>query len=121
MEPIVRLSRDRRTCGSHTLTVGECQPELVHDFPGGAPRYIQRSRGYRATLVNGQINDLEGEHTGVRVRGTSTPGIGSGLVSDRQRLIRARYDSGVYSSTDSAKIDPERAAGRLYPVVRPCP
>ncbi len=48
------------------LTVGECQPELVHDFPGGAPRYIQRSRGYRATLVNGQINVLDGEHTGVR-------------------------------------------------------
>lgn len=47
-------------------TVSECQPELVHDFPGGAPRYIQRSRGYRATIVNGQVNVLEGEHTGVR-------------------------------------------------------
>ena len=25
--------------------VAERQPELVHDFPGGAPRYIQRSMG----------------------------------------------------------------------------
>jgi N-acyl-D-aspartate/D-glutamate deacylase len=46
--------------------VAECQPEIVHDFPGGAPRFIQRSRGYKATLVNGRINVLEGEHTGVR-------------------------------------------------------
>jgi N-acyl-D-aspartate/D-glutamate deacylase len=30
--------------------VAECQPELVHDFPGGAPRYIQRCQrsGQRA-------------------------------------------------------------------------
>ncbi len=46
--------------------VTELQPEIVHDFPGGAPRYIQRSRGYRATLVNGQVNVLEGQHTGAR-------------------------------------------------------
>jgi N-acyl-D-aspartate/D-glutamate deacylase len=46
--------------------VAECQPELVHDFPGGAPRYIQRSRGYKATLVNGQVSVLDGEHTGTR-------------------------------------------------------
>lgn len=49
--------------------VAECHPELVHDFPGGAPRYIQRSRGYRATIVNGQVSVLEGEHTGVRAGG----------------------------------------------------
>jgi len=46
--------------------VSELQPEIVNDFPGGAPRYIQRSRGYRATLVNGQVNVRDGEHTGVR-------------------------------------------------------
>jgi N-acyl-D-aspartate/D-glutamate deacylase len=46
--------------------VAECQPEIVHDFPGGAPRFIQRSKGYKATLVNGQINVRDGEHTGVR-------------------------------------------------------
>jgi N-acyl-D-aspartate/D-glutamate deacylase len=46
--------------------VAERQPELVHDFPGGAPRYIQRSIGYKATLVNGQLSVLDGEHTGTR-------------------------------------------------------
>ena len=39
---------------------------LVHDFPGGAPRYIQRSTGYKATIVNGQVNVRDGEHTGAR-------------------------------------------------------
>jgi N-acyl-D-amino-acid deacylase len=47
-------------------TVTELQPEIVHDFPGGAPRYIQRSRGYLATLVNGQVNVRDGKHTGTR-------------------------------------------------------
>ena len=46
--------------------VAERQPELVHDFPGGAPRYIQKSVGYKATLVNGAVTLAEGEHTGER-------------------------------------------------------
>jgi N-acyl-D-aspartate/D-glutamate deacylase len=46
--------------------VAERQPEIVHDFPGGAPRFIQRSRGYRATIVNGRVSIENGEHTGVR-------------------------------------------------------
>ena len=46
--------------------VGEQYPELVHDFPGGAPRYIQRSTGYVATLVNGQTTFRDGHHTGAR-------------------------------------------------------
>ena len=46
--------------------VAECQPEIVHDFPGGAPRFIQRAKGYKATLVNGRVNVEDGEHTGVR-------------------------------------------------------
>ncbi len=50
-------------------TVAECQPEVVNDFPGGAPRFIQRSRGYKATLVNGQVSVENGEHTGVRSGG----------------------------------------------------
>ncbi len=47
-------------------TVAERQPELVHDFPGGAPRYIQKAIGYRATLVNGEVTVADGEHTGAR-------------------------------------------------------
>ena len=46
--------------------IGETQPVMVHDFPGGAPRFIQRATGYRATLVNGRVNVLDGEHTGER-------------------------------------------------------
>ncbi len=46
--------------------VGEHQPQMVHDFPGGAARYVQRANGYRATLVNGRVNLLDGELTGER-------------------------------------------------------
>jgi N-acyl-D-aspartate/D-glutamate deacylase len=46
--------------------VGEQYPELVHDFPGGAPRYIQRSTGYHATLVNGEVAFRNGVHCGAR-------------------------------------------------------
>ena len=46
--------------------VAERQPELVHDFPGGAPRYIQRSKGYKNTIVNGAVTLEDGEHTGAR-------------------------------------------------------
>ena len=46
--------------------VAERQPELVHDFPGGAPRYIQKSLGYKTTIVNGAVTLEDGEHTGER-------------------------------------------------------
>ncbi len=46
--------------------LGEGQPYLVHDFPYGAPRYLQRSAGYHATVVNGEITLRNGEHTGAR-------------------------------------------------------
>ena len=46
--------------------VAELQPELVSDFPGGASRFIQKSTGYKATLVNGAVNVLDGELTGAR-------------------------------------------------------
>ena len=46
--------------------VAELQPKLVHDFPGGAPRWIQRSIGYKATIVNGTVNVFDGDHTGIR-------------------------------------------------------
>ena len=46
--------------------VAEMQPELVHDFPGGAPRYIQKAKGFDATIVNGQVSVRDGELTGTR-------------------------------------------------------
>lgn len=39
-------------------------PELAHDFPGGAARYIQRARGYDCTVVNGRVFMAGGEHAG---------------------------------------------------------
>ena len=39
-------------------------PEIVEDFPGGAPRFIQRATGIDHTIVNGQPFLESGEHTG---------------------------------------------------------
>ncbi|TDJ44560.1 MAG: amidohydrolase [Gammaproteobacteria bacterium] len=44
----------------------ERMPEMVHDFPGGAARFIQRATGYKATVCNGQIILEDDEHTGIR-------------------------------------------------------
>jgi N-acyl-D-aspartate/D-glutamate deacylase len=53
--------------------VAQLQPEMVYDFPGGAPRYIQRGRGYRAVLVNGEVtlenDELTGARSGAVLRG----------------------------------------------------
>jgi N-acyl-D-aspartate/D-glutamate deacylase len=46
--------------------VAERHPEIVHDLPGGARRFNQRATGYKATIVNGEINVLDDEHTGTR-------------------------------------------------------
>ena len=47
-------------------------PEYVHDFPGGAGRYVQRADGYRATIVNGAVfvenGNTTGAHAGVTLR-----------------------------------------------------
>ena len=43
----------------------ERQPYIVHDFPGGAPRFQQRAAGYKATICNGQVTLRDDEHTGV--------------------------------------------------------
>ena len=49
-------------------TVGPAVPELVDDLPGGGRRLEQRSAGFLATLVNGQVTIRDGEPTG------ATPG-----------------------------------------------
>ncbi|HET9728839.1 MAG TPA: amidohydrolase family protein, partial [Acidimicrobiia bacterium] len=48
-------------------------PEFVHDFPAGAGRYIQRSEGYRATIVNGRQFVDNGHPTGVHAGVTLRP------------------------------------------------
>ncbi len=39
-------------------------PEYVHDFPGGAGRYVQEATGYDYTLVNGEVFMQDGKPTG---------------------------------------------------------
>jgi N-acyl-D-aspartate/D-glutamate deacylase len=50
------------------VTVGPAVPSLVHDLPGGGKRLEQRSHGFRATLVSGEVTLDRGEPTG------ATPG-----------------------------------------------
>jgi N-acyl-D-amino-acid deacylase len=56
------------------VTVGPAVPELVDDLPAGRRRLIQRSVGFLATLVGGEITIDRGDYTG------ATPG----------RLVRRR-------------------------------
>lgn len=39
-------------------------PETTHDVPGGGRRLVQRTEGYRATIVNGQTVYANGKATG---------------------------------------------------------
>jgi len=39
-------------------------PEIVHDFPGAAARFVQTAHGIDHTIVNGQPFLDHGEHTG---------------------------------------------------------
>jgi len=41
-------------------------PEMLHDLPAGGKRLVQRARGYRATIVGGQVVARDGELTGAR-------------------------------------------------------
>lgn len=53
----------------------ERMPEIVNDFPFGAPRFIQRAAGYHATLCNGTVvlenDELTGESGGRVLRSNS--------------------------------------------------
>jgi len=40
------------------------RPVMVDDLPAGGRRLVQRARGYRATLVSGEVVMQDGEHTG---------------------------------------------------------
>ena len=49
-------------------------PEIAHDFPAAAARYVQRSEGYRATVVNGARFVENGTPTGVHAGRTLRSG-----------------------------------------------
>jgi N-acyl-D-aspartate/D-glutamate deacylase len=46
--------------------LGISAPEMVYDLPTGAPRLMQESFGYKATIVAGEIVRENGEFTGAR-------------------------------------------------------
>ena len=46
--------------------LAERQPEMLHEFPGGAPHLSQRAVGYRATICNGVVILRNDQHTGAR-------------------------------------------------------
>ena len=45
-------------------TVGPRMPALMYDLPGGARRIVQGAEGFKATVVNGELTFLDGDHTG---------------------------------------------------------
>jgi N-acyl-D-amino-acid deacylase len=45
-------------------TIAAEMPEVVDDLPAGARRIVQRTRGIRATVVNGEVLLRDGKHTG---------------------------------------------------------
>jgi N-acyl-D-amino-acid deacylase len=47
-------------------TVGPAVPEIVEDLPGGGQRLSQRSVGFAATIVAGEVTIRDGEPTGRR-------------------------------------------------------
>ena len=53
----------------------ERMPEIVHDFPFGAPRFIQRAAGYKATVCNGAVvlrdDELTEERAGQVLRSSA--------------------------------------------------
>jgi N-acyl-D-amino-acid deacylase len=45
-------------------TVGDCEPEMASDLPGGEKRLVQKSTGVEMTIVNGEILTEKGKHSG---------------------------------------------------------
>jgi N-acyl-D-aspartate/D-glutamate deacylase len=45
-------------------TIAAEMPEVVRDLPAGAKRLIQKTRGIKATVVNGEVLLKNGQHTG---------------------------------------------------------
>ena len=46
-------------------TIGDCEPEMANDLPGGEKRLVQKAVGVKMTVVNGEVLTEDGRHTGV--------------------------------------------------------
>jgi len=47
-----------------TAALRLCPPEMIFDLPAGGKRFMQRARGYRATIVSGEVTMEHDEPTG---------------------------------------------------------
>ncbi|MCB0997497.1 MAG: amidohydrolase family protein [Acidimicrobiales bacterium] len=56
------LRADLNLVDLDTLSIGA--PEMLYDLPAGGKRLVQRTEGYRATVVAGEVVFRDGEHTG---------------------------------------------------------
>ncbi|MCH8981629.1 hypothetical protein IH922_06390, partial [candidate division KSB1 bacterium] len=70
-------------------------PEMLYDLPTNAKRLVQRTDGYRMTLVSGEVILEDGEPTGALpgklIRGAqSAPGAAIESRSTRHRACIAR-------------------------------
>ena len=58
-----------------------CAPEMIFDLPAGGKRFMQRAKGYRATIVSGELTMEHDEPTGALpgrlVRGEQGTGLGA--------------------------------------------
>jgi N-acyl-D-aspartate/D-glutamate deacylase len=75
--------------------IGPAVPSLEDDLPGGGRRLLQRSVGFRATIVNGEVIIEDGRPTGAR------PGR---LL--RNRLARPAGAGAGTASTEAAGVAP---------------
>ena len=103
-------------------------PEMVHDLPGGARRFIQKADGYVATVVAGEVTFEHGEDTGARpgqlirgaplTRSSSTPQLpgGNGPPAAARRCTRSRNAASSVAPRSSG--DPSVTAATV--MASPC-
>ena len=87
------------------------RPEVAHDLPSGAARWLQRSSGYTLTMCKGEVTFEEGVHTGATpgrlIRNPSTAAkraAGTNLVVDRV-MLRALREGGRGGFDIKAGVD----------------
>lgn len=56
------MKADLNVIDFDNLTLGA--PHIVHDLPAGGQRLIQKAKGYKYTIVSGQVTFVDGESTG---------------------------------------------------------
>ena len=84
--------------------LSECYPEFAYDFPNGAGRFIQRAKGYRATVCNGQLVLENDELTGAQA--------GSVLRQITSLLAKTFRDSGALIDEDGSSCREGKERGK---------